>query len=84
MRYYSITHTNIDRHLHTDTTTTTTTTHTHTHTERERERERERRGGGRGFDSRPPHCRVAILDNRSHMPSASDVTTVSRYRNLIN
>ena len=36
---------------------------------------------GRGFDSRPPRCR---LTSRSNVPGASKVTTVWRYKNLSN
>ena len=40
---------------------------------------------GRGFDSRPPHCRVATLGRSfTHVPSTSEVTTVWRCRNSIN
>ena len=37
---------------------------------------------GRGFDSRPPHCRVATLGKS--FTRAFEVTTIWRYRNLRN
>ena len=43
------------------------------------------RSKGRGFNSRPPQCRVATLGKWfTHISRASEVTTVWRYRNLIN
>ena len=39
---------------------------------------------GRGFDSRPPHCRVATLSKSFTRDQTSEVTTVWRYRNLSN
>jgi len=39
------------------------------------------RSVGREFDSRPPHCQAATLGmSLTHVPSASEVTTVWRYR----
>jgi len=37
------------------------------------------------FDTRPPQCRAATLGKSlTHVPSASEVMTVWRYRNVIN